>query len=80
MGWFLAASSMGYVLALVVGGVMVARAGWRAALFVLALGPLLCFVLSLVLFHGERSRRVAQPAPRRVFFDADLSGNRSRRR
>jgi MFS family permease len=76
MGWFLAASSMGYVLALVVGGVMVARAGWRAALFVLALGPLLCFVLSLVLFHGERSRRVAQPAPRRVSFDADLSGNR----
>ena len=76
MGWFLAASSMGYVLALVVGGVMVARAGWRAALFVLALGPLLCFVLSLVLFHGERSRRVAQPEPRRVSFDADLSGNR----
>ena len=62
MGWFLAASSMGYVLALVVGGVVVARAGWRAALFVLALGPLLCFVLSLVLFMASargawRSRR-----------------------
>jgi MFS family permease len=76
MGWFLAASSMGYVLALVVGGVLVARAGWRAALFVLALGPLLCFVLSLVLFHGERARRGAPAAPRRVSFDADLSGNR----
>ena len=76
MGWFLAASSMGYVLALVVGGVLVARAGWRAALFVLALGPLLCFVLSLGLFHGERARRGAPAAPRRVSFDADLSGNR----
>ena len=76
MGWFLAASSMGYVLALVVGGVLVARAGWRAALLVLALGPLLCFVLSLGLFHGERARRGAPAAPRRVSFDADLSGNR----
>src|SRR4029450_4020889 len=57
MGWFLAASSMGYVLALVVGGAVVARAGWRPALFVLALGPLLCFALSLALFSGERSRR-----------------------
>ena len=76
MGWFLAASSMGYVLALVVGGAVVARAGWRTALFVLALGPLLCFALSVVLFYGERSRRVSPPAPRRVSFDADLAGNR----
>jgi MFS family permease len=76
MGWFLAASSMGYVLALVVGGAVVARMGWRAALFVLALGPLLCFVLSLVLFSGERSRRTGASAPRRVSFDADLAGNR----
>ena len=76
MGWFLAASSMGYVLALVVGGAVVARAGWRTALFVLALGPLLCFVLSVALFYGERSRRVSPPVPRRVSFDADLAGNR----
>lgn len=76
MGWFLAASSMGYVLALVVGGAVVARAGWRPALFVLALGPLLCFALSLALFSGERSRRAGAPAPRRVSFDADLAGNR----
>jgi MFS family permease len=76
MGWFLAASSMGYVLALVVGGTVVARAGWRTALFVLALGPLLCFVLSVALFYGERSRRASAPAPRRVSFDADLAGNR----
>ncbi len=76
MGWFLAASSMGYVLALVVGGAVVARAGWRAALFVLASGPVLCFVLSLLLFYGERSHRAVAPRPRRVSFDADLAGNR----
>jgi MFS family permease len=76
MGWFLAASSMGYVLALVVGGAVVARTGWRAALFVLALGPLVCFVLSLLLFYGERSHRTAPPRPRRVSFDTDLAGNR----
>lgn len=76
MGWFLAASSLGYVLALVVGGAVVARLGWRAALFVLALGPVLCFVLSLVLFHGARAPRPRAPAPVRRMFDTDLSGNR----
>lgn len=76
MGWFLAASSMGYVLALVVGGAMVARAGWRGALLVLALGPVVCFVFSLVLFHGEGSRRAPPPGRRRLSFDADLAGNR----
>jgi MFS family permease len=76
VGWFLAASSMGYVLALLIGGAVVARAGWRTALFVLGLGPVLCFVLSLVLFHGDRPRHAA-PAVRRPFsLDADLSGNR----
>jgi MFS family permease len=76
MGWFLAASSLGYVLALVVGGAVVARLGWRAALFVLALGPVLCFALSLVLFHGARAPRPRAPAPARRMFDTDLSGNR----
>ena len=76
VGWFLAASSMGYVLALLLGGAVVVRAGWRSALFVLALGPLLCFALSLVLFHREGARgRVPRP-PRRLSFDADLSGNK----
>jgi MFS family permease len=76
MGWFLAASSMGYVVALVVGGLVVERAGWRTALFVLAVGPVLCFLISLVLFHGDRSRHAAPQTPRRLSFDADLSGNR----
>ena len=76
VGWFLAASSMGYVIALVVGGIVVARAGWRAALAALALGPLLCFILSLALFRGERSRG-RRTGPRQGFsLDADLSGNR----
>ncbi len=76
VGWFLAASSMGYVLALLLGGAGVARAGWRSALFVLALGPLLCFALSLVLFHREGARGGAPRPPRRLSFDADLSGNK----
>jgi MFS family permease len=76
VGWFLAASSLGYVLALLIGGAVVARAGWRTALFVLGLGPVLCFFLSRVLFRGDRPRIVA-PAVRRPFsLDADLSGNR----
>jgi len=76
VGWFLAASSMGYVLALLIGGAVVARAGWRSALFALALGPLLCFVLSLVLFHREGARGQRPRPPRRLSFDADLSGNK----
>ena len=76
MGWFLAASSMGYVVALLVGGMVVERAGWRTALFVLALGPLLCFLLSIVLFHGDRSPREVTHGRRRLSFEADLSGNR----
>ena len=76
VGWFLAASSMGYVLALLIGGAVVPRAGWRSALFALALGPLLCFVLSLVLFHREGARGQRPRPPRRLSFDADLSGNK----
>lgn len=74
VGWFLASSSLGYVLALVVGGFVVASAGWRAAVLVLALGPLLYLALALVLFRGA-SRRGRAESPR-FTFDADLSGNR----
>ncbi len=74
VGWFLASSSIGYVLALVVGGLVVARAHWRAAIFVLALGPLLCLGLALVLFRDASRRAPAQSAP--FAFHADLSGNR----
>ena len=76
VGWFLAASSMGYVMALLIGGAVVARAGWRSALFVLGLGPVLSFALSLALFHGDRPRHTAPAASRPFSLDADLSGNR----
>ncbi len=74
VGWFLASSSMGYVLALTVGGFVVARASWRAAIIVLGLGPLLCLALALVLFRGAYRRSRTESA--RFTFDADLSGNR----
>jgi MFS family permease len=74
VGWFLASSSVGYVLTLLLGGLVVARSGWRAALFVLALGPLCCLVLALLMFRGSSER--PPPAAGGLRFDADLSGNR----
>jgi MFS family permease len=74
VGWFLASSSVGYVLALAVGGFVVARSGWRPALFVLAAGPLVTLVLSLLLFSGRQERPVAAPA--RFTLDAGLARNR----
>ena len=74
VGWFLASSSMGYVVALIVGGFVVAQAGWRTAVFVLGMGPLVCLVLALVLFRGALGSTPARPAG--FSFHADLSGNR----
>jgi MFS family permease len=76
VGWFLASSSLGYVLALAVGGWVVATAGWRAALWALALGPLLCLVVSIALFRGGRPRDVSAAAPR-FSLDTGLGGNRA---
>ena len=75
VGWFLASSSVGYVLALALGGFVVAHAGWRAALFVLALGPVCGLLLSLVLFRGRTER--AAMAASRFTWDAGLGGNRA---
>ncbi|HET7876123.1 MAG TPA: MFS transporter [Methylomirabilota bacterium] len=74
VGWFLAASSLGYVVALALGGLVVARLGWRPALLVLAGGPVVSLVLALALFRGER-QRVRPPAPR-FSLDAGLRRNR----
>lgn len=75
VGWFLASSSVGYVVALALGGLVVARAGWRPALFALALGPVACLALSLALF---RRAPAGTPGPgRRFSLDADLGGNRA---
>ena len=75
VGWFLASSSVGYVLALAGGGLVVARAGWRAALFMMALGPLACLLLSLVLFRGVSDRPVPSSGGFRL--DTGLAGNRA---
>lgn len=75
VGWFLASSSVGYVLALAVGGWVVASAGWRAALWALALGPLLCLVISIPLFRDRRPRGAA--AAPRFSLDTGLGGNRA---
>ena len=77
VGWFLASSSVGYVLALAMGGWVVAYVGWRAALWTLALGPLVCLALSAVLF----GRRLPVPPPAlpspRFSLDTGLGGNRA---
>lgn len=74
VGWFLASGSVGYVVALVAGGYVVAHAGWRAAVFVLGLGPLTCLILALWLFRGDLGR---PPGPGGgLSFRADLGGNR----
>jgi MFS family permease len=41
MGWFLAASSLGYALALFMAGAVLAFGGWRAWFFATAVGPLI---------------------------------------
>ena len=74
VGWFLASSSVGYVFALAVGGWVVAHAGWRAALWTLALGPLLCLALSLALF--ARGRAAPAVAPPRFSLETGLGKNR----
>jgi MFS family permease len=62
------------VVALAVGGFVVARAGWRAALFVLAAGPLVTLALSLLLFRGRQERPTPNPA--RFTLGAGLARNR----
>jgi MFS family permease len=73
VGWFLAAGSVGYVAALAGGGLVVAWAGWRAALVALAVGPLICLVLAVGLFRGTREAGTA--AGSRFSFETGLGGN-----
>ncbi len=46
MGWFLAASSLGYALSLFIGGSAMAVFGWRGAFIVGAVGPTLGLMLA----------------------------------
>lgn len=52
IGWFLAAASSGYALALVLAGLAIAIVGWRGALFTLALGPVTCAALAVPVLRG----------------------------
>lgn len=46
MGWFLAASSMGYAASLFIGGIFMSAFGWRGAFVVGAIGPTLGLILA----------------------------------
>ncbi|MFQ5830246.1 MAG: nitrate/nitrite transporter [Candidatus Methylomirabilia bacterium] len=61
IGWFIASGSSGYALALVGAGFVVRVAGWRMALFTLALGPLICAILSFAIMRGPAQRLPAAP-------------------
>lgn len=61
IGWFLASSSLGYALALALAGLVITLAGWRAALFTLALGPLTCAVLAILVLRGTPRRPSVVP-------------------
>jgi MFS family permease len=77
VGWFLASSSVGYVLALAVGGWVVAQAGWRPALWALSLGPLVCLVLSIFLFRPRVPAAAPAPASPRFSLETGLGKNRA---
>lgn len=57
IGWFLAAASLGYALALVLAGLVIAIVGWRGALFTLALGPVTCAALAIPVLRGTPRRQ-----------------------
>lgn len=56
IGWYIAASSLGYALALYLSGVMIGYSGWRGAFYVTACGPVLGMILVFaVLRHSPTS-------------------------
>jgi MFS family permease len=61
MGFYLAAASLGYAVALLLGGSLVAAIGWRGVFIATACGPLAAACLS---FHTlRRTPNVVHPAP-----------------
>jgi MFS family permease len=55
MGWYLAASSLGYALSLVVGSQVIVFLGWRAAFFAAASGPVLGALIAFYVLRGTRN-------------------------
>jgi MFS family permease len=61
MGFYIAAASLGYAVALVLSGLLVAMIGWRGVFIVIACGPLAATCLA---FHTLRATpNVVHPAP-----------------
>jgi MFS family permease len=61
MGFYLAAASLGYAVALVLGGALVATIGWRGVFIATACGPLIAAGLA---FHALRhTPNLVHPAP-----------------
>lgn len=61
MGYYLAAASLGYALALVLGGALVTSIGWRGVFIATACGPLAAALLSFYVLR--RTPNVVHPAP-----------------
>ena len=61
MGFYLAAASLGYAVALVLGGVLVTSIGWRGVFVATAFGPLAAAALSF--YALRRTPNVVHPAP-----------------
>lgn len=61
MGFYLAAASLGYALALFLASAMIPLAGWRGAFVATALGPLLAAVLGFLVLR--RTPNVIHPLP-----------------
>jgi MFS family permease len=61
MGFYLGAASLGYALALLLSGALVAHIGWRGVLIATACGPL---AASLLAFHALRATpNIVHPLP-----------------
>ncbi|MDH5534993.1 MAG: MFS transporter [Betaproteobacteria bacterium] len=60
MGFYLAAASLGYAVAMVVTGALVPHIGWRGAFIVNAIGPLAGTLLALYMLRGTPN--VVHPA------------------
>jgi MFS family permease len=61
MGFYLAAASLGYAVALVLGGALVASIGWRGVFIATACGPLAAALFSFYVLR--RTPNVVHPAP-----------------
>lgn len=61
MGFYLAAASLGYAVALVLGGALVTSIGWRGVFIATACGPLAAAILSFYVLR--RTPNVVHPPP-----------------